>query len=123
MDVPQKIALFKEVASNAKQPSELKDILDGEQNFIHFAVEHIVNERLQAAAANKRSFRFKVVEKEPTDELEEIEVNGEKRMRQKVNLKEIHTDWKPEASQFSAAMEMGQVRQQYPKASIAIERR
>lgn len=123
MDIAQKIALFKEVAANAKQPSELKDILEGDQNFIHYAVEHIVNERLAQATSNSQSFRFKIVEQEPTEELEEIEVHGEKRMRQKMKSKETFTGWMPEVSQFSAPMEMGKVRQRYPQAVISVERR
>jgi hypothetical protein len=122
MDIPQKIALFKEVAANQKQPSELKGALDDGPNFIHFAVEHIVNERLAQAAANQRSFRFKVVELEPTDELEEVDVSGEKRQQRKMQEKITLTPWLPEVSQFSAPLEMGKVRQQYPKGKISIER-
>lgn len=126
MDILEKISAFKAVASGNAHPSILKDLLPAsdvqEPNFIQLGVDSLLAERLQAASATKTRFRFRIVEKEPTDELEEVEVNGVKRQQRKVNEKVTFTEWMPEVTQFTAPMAMGNVRQQFPRGAVAIER-
>lgn len=127
MDTIQKIAIFKEVAANARHPSALIDLIpqkdSTEPNFIQFAVEHIVSERLQQASTNQRSFRFKIVETKETDEMEQVSTENGIVERHKQKTTEIFTDWMPEVSQFSASMAMGDARQHHPSAAISIERK
>lgn len=134
MDAIEKIQVFEQVAKGKEHPSVLKDLIpepNEEGNWIKDAVDHIVAQRLQQAAANQQKIRFKIVEMVKGDETEivtteVVDLDGSKRrvkaevpkMVEKAEL----TDWYPEHSQFSAPMMMGQLRQKFPKATIYVER-
>lgn len=134
MDTIEKIQVFEQVAKGKEHPSVLKELIpepNEEGNWIRDAVEHIVAQRLQQAAANKQRIRFKIAEMVPGEKTEIIRtevtnLDGSKKnvrvevpkMVEKVEF----TDWYPEHSQFSAPMMMGQLRQRFQKAAISVER-
>lgn len=134
IDVVENITKFQEVAAGNAHPSELKPLLPDEPNddpnWIAMAVNQIVTQRLQAAAANQYKFRLKMVtmvqEGEEDFETEVTDLDGSKR---KVNAKRPkmveqveRSDWFPEDSQFSAPMMVSQFRRKFPQAAISVER-
>jgi hypothetical protein len=101
MTTQEKVQLVLNVIDGKATPSDLKPVLDEpcEVNVFKCAVDHCVGKVLRQQGAGPQ-FRFKLKEQ-----------GGES-----------FTDWRPEQTQFSASMAMGQLRLEHPHAEISIER-
>lgn len=118
METKDKIQRVLDVIDGKAHPSTLVEVLpkpeEQGENVVRMAVDYLMArqmERVKAPASN--SFRLVV-----TDTLEVHEGNEVKKQ-----TKELHvTDWTPERSQLSVPTATAELRKQYPREAISVER-
>jgi hypothetical protein len=106
MTTKEKLQRVLDVIDGRAHPSTLIEILPKpdvqEENILRLAVDFLVaREREKIGGTAASQFRLKVMQ----------------------GNEELHvTDWKPEHSQMSVPMMMAQLRQEYPREAISVER-
>jgi hypothetical protein len=106
MTTKEKLQRVLDVIDGRAHPSTLVEILPKpdvqEENILRLAVDFLVaREREKMGGQSSSQFRLKVM-------------NGTEEL--------LVTDWKPEHSQISAPIMMAQLRQEYPREEIVVER-
>lgn len=105
MNTKDKLQKVLDVIDGRAHPSTLKEILPPsdvqEENVFKMATDYLVAREMEKRGGQAAS-RFRLKVKDGTEE--------------------FFTDWKPEHSQMSVPMLMAQLRQEYPKGEISVER-